>query len=108
MLEVSDTARDKLLALLKAEGKEPQEFGLRLGVRGGGCSGLSYVMAFDQAREGDQVFTNGDARVIVDSRSQALLEGSILDYTEGLQGSGFAVRNPNVTGQCGCGSSFSV
>jgi len=108
MLEVSDNARDKLLLLLKAEGKDPATFGLRVGVKGGGCSGLSYVMAFDQRKDGDQVFANGDARVLVDAKSHLFVHGSVLDYIEGLQGAGFAVRNPNVKGECGCGSSFSV
>jgi iron-sulfur cluster assembly protein len=108
MLMVSDSAREKILVLLKAEGKDPAEYGLRVGVKGGGCSGLTYFMAFDKPKPGDQTFTNGDAKVLVDPKSHLFVNGSELNYLEGLQGAGFAVQNPNVKGSCGCGTSFSV
>jgi len=107
---ISDKAAEKLRDLLAAEKKDSAQFGLRLGVHGGGCSGLSYSMDFDTAREDDKVFTHPatGVRVIVDPKSLLHVSGSILEYSEGLMGSGFAIKNPNVKSSCGCGSSFST
>jgi len=103
---VSDKAAEKLCELMVAEKKDPTVYGLRLGVQGGGCSGLTYFMDFDTPREDDKVFANKGARVFVDSKSILHVSGSILDYTEGLMGSGFQIKNPNAKSSCGCGSSF--
>jgi iron-sulfur cluster assembly protein len=106
---IADKAAEKLKELMEAEKKDPAAYGLRLGVKGGGCSGMTYFMDFDTAREEDQVFTHAaGARVIVDPRSMMYLNGSMLDYTEGLMGSGFTIKNPNVKGSCGCGHSFTT
>jgi iron-sulfur cluster assembly protein len=105
---ISDMAAGKLKELMIAEKKDPVEFGLRLGVQGGGCSGMTYFMDFDTARDDDKVFTHPAAgvKVLVDSKSILYLSGSILDYSEGLMGSGFSIKNPNVKSSCGCGHSF--
>jgi len=103
---VTDKAAEKLCELMVAEKKDPATYGLRLGVQGGGCSGLTYFMDFDTPREDDKVFENKGARVFVDSKSILHVSGLVLDYTEGLMGSGFQIKNPNAKSSCGCGSSF--
>ncbi len=108
MITISDKAAVKLKDLLETEKKPADQFGLRLGVRGGGCSGLSYVMAFDTPKEGDQTFTKEGVRVFVDPKSLLYVDGSELDYVDALTGAGFAIRNPNAKGSCGCGESFQV
>ncbi len=86
----------------------PEEGGLRLGVQGGGCSGLSYSVRFDtQPRERDRVFTFDGVRVFVDPKSFIYLQGMVVDYEETLMKRGFVFHNPNATKSCGCGSSFS-
>lgn len=103
---VTDKAAEKLCELMLAEKKDPALYGLRLGVQGGGCSGLTYFMDFDTPREDDKVFPHKGARVLVDPKSILHVSGSILDYSEGLMGSGFQIKNPNAKSSCGCGSSF--
>jgi iron-sulfur cluster assembly protein len=105
-IAVTDKAAEKLCELMVAEKKDPAVYGLRLGVQGGGCSGLTYFMDFDTPRDDDKIFANKGARVLVDPKSILYVSGSILDYTEGLMGSGFQIKNPNVKSSCGCGSSF--
>jgi iron-sulfur cluster assembly accessory protein len=107
MVTLTDIAADKLrgfLAQQEAEG----EVGLRVGVRGGGCSGFQYALALDEKREDDEVFEHGGIPVIVDPASLRYVDGSQVDYTESLMGSGFEVTNPNVVASCGCGSSFRI
>jgi iron-sulfur cluster assembly protein len=90
------------------ENVSPEQGGLRLGVQGGGCSGLTYNIRFDtQPRERDRVFQFGDVRVFVDPKSFIYLHGMTLDYQETLMQQGFVFVNPNSTKSCGCGSSFS-
>jgi iron-sulfur cluster assembly protein len=105
---VSDKAAEKLCELMVAEKKDPAVYGLRLGVQGGGCSGMTYFMDFDTVRDDDKVFANKGARVLVDPKSILYVSGSILEYSEGLMGSGFQIKNPNVKSSCGCGSSFNT
>jgi iron-sulfur cluster assembly protein len=109
-IAISDKAAEKLRGLMDAEKKDPAVYGLRLGVQGGGCSGLSYFMDFDEARADDKVFVAAShgVRVLVDAKSILHLSGSVLEYSEGLMGSGFTVKNPNVKGSCGCGQSFTT
>src|SRR5690349_10415154 len=107
-LTIAPKAAAKLQELLAAEKKDPATTGLRLGVQGGGCSGLSYVMEFDTKRETDRVFTRDGVQVFVDPKSILYMSGSVLDYAEGLMGSGFSIKNPNVKGSCGCGHSFTT
>ena len=105
---VSDKAAEKLCELMVAEKKDPTVYGLRLGVQGGGCSGMTYFMDFDTVRADDKVFENKGARVLVDPKSILYVSGSVLEYSEGLMGSGFQIKNPNVKSSCGCGSSFNT
>jgi iron-sulfur cluster assembly protein len=107
-LSISPRAAAKLAELLAAEKKDPAIVGLRLGVQGGGCSGLTYIMEFDQKRETDRVFSLHGVQVFVDPKSILYMSGSVLDYAEGLMGSGFSIKNPNVKGSCGCGHSFTT
>ena len=86
-------------------GRRP-EAGLRVAVRGGGCSGFQYALAFDEQRDGDQIFEHGGIRLLIDSESLPFVDGSEVDYVESLQGAGFSVNNPKVVAACGCGQSF--
>ena len=104
MVTITDIAANKIKELLNGQPRE--ETGLRLAVRGGGCSGFQYALAFDQEREGDQIYENNDVRVLIDSQSLPFVDGSEVDFVDGLQGAGFAVNNPNVVAACGCGQSF--
>ena len=105
MVTLTDTAAGKVKELLNGNAEGAQA-GLRVAVRGGGCSGFQYALAFDEEREGDQVYTNHDIKLLIDSQSLPFVDGSEVDYVEGLQGAGFAVNNPNVVAACGCGQSF--
>ena len=89
-------------------GENDGEVGLRLGVIGGGCSGLSYEMEFSQRRPDDSVIECGEFNVLLDPKSTIYLKGITLDFQDGLQGKGFVFGNPNATNTCGCGESFSV
>ncbi|MFN8015838.1 MAG: iron-sulfur cluster insertion protein ErpA [Acidimicrobiia bacterium] len=103
---VTDSAASKIAELLAQE--EEQNMFLRIAVRPGGCSGLSYEMFFDSEKANDDIVTKqGDVSVAVDPSSAPYLTGATLDYKDGLQGAGFAIDNPNVTKSCGCGNSFS-
>jgi iron-sulfur cluster assembly protein len=94
---------------LMADNGIPESHGLRLGVKGGGCSGLSYVLAFEAAPgEKDTVMTVEGLRVFVDPKSMFYLSGTVLDFSDGLNGKGFVFNNPQATKTCGCGSSFGV
>ena len=87
----------------------PDTYGLRVGVKGGGCSGLSYSLGFDkEARETDKTITKDDVSLFIDPKSLFYLSGTELDYTDGLNGRGFVFNNPNAAKTCGCGSSFGV
>ncbi|MDQ6852699.1 MAG: iron-sulfur cluster insertion protein ErpA [Actinomycetota bacterium] len=106
MLNLTDTASTKVKQLIDAEGNP--ELALRVAVRPGGCSGLSYEMFFDTDVSPDDVTTEfGDVKVVVDPASSQYLTGASLDYKDGLQEAGFTINNPNTTRTCGCGQSFS-
>ena len=106
MITLSDVAAVKVQELIEAEGDA--NLALRVAVRPGGCSGISYEMFFDSETESDDLFqAYGDIRVVSDPMSAQLLEGATLDFKDGLMGSGFAIDNPNAQRTCGCGSSFS-
>lgn len=108
-VQVTDRAIKRIRIALAKEGISPTEGGLRLGVQGGGCSGLSYNIRFDsQPRERDRIFNFDDVRVFVDPKSFIYLSGMILDYEETLMRQGFNFINPNSTKSCGCGSSFTA
>jgi iron-sulfur cluster assembly protein len=108
-LLVTERAVSRIRIAMAKEGVSPEEGGLRLGVSGGGCSGLSYVMKFDShPRERDRVFEFDGVRVFIDPKSFVYLHGMTLDYEETLMRQGFNFINPNSTRSCGCGSSFSA
>lgn len=106
VVTLTEVAAKKIGTLLSDE--EHAEAGLRVAVRGGGCSGFQYQLALDEQRDGDQVFDIDGIRIIVDELSLKYVDGSTVDYTESLMGAGFQVNNPNVVAACGCGSSFRV
>lgn len=107
-IDITKKAALKIKSFLKSEKLPESEYGLRLGVEGGGCSGFSYSLELDKADEGDIVFESHGARVIMDPSTLPYVDGSVFDYIETVQGAGFAVDNPNVTRSCGCGNSFAV
>src|SRR5690242_3622492 len=108
-IQVTERALARIRSAMAKENITPQEGGLRLGVQGGGCSGLSYNIRFDtQPRERDRIFQFDDVRVFVDPKSYIYLHGMVLDYQETLMQQGFAFINPNSSKSCGCGSSFSA
>jgi iron-sulfur cluster assembly protein len=108
-IQVTDKALGRVKSAMAKEGISPEQGGLRLGVQGGGCSGLSYNVRFDtQPRERDRIFQFGDVRVFVDPKSFIYLHGMILDYQETLLQQGFVFVNPQATKSCGCGTSFSA
>ena len=105
-ITLSDIAATKIGELLA--GQENSGQALRVAVRGGGCSGFQYALAFDKPKDDDHVFEVDGVAVVVDKVSMQFVFGSEVDYVEGLQGAGFQVNNPNVVAACGCGSSFQV
>lgn len=108
MITLTDKGAEKVREFLASQGAEVAAGGLRVGVRGGGCSGFQYALAFDQQRDDDEIFEDKGIRLLVDRPSLPYVEGSIIDYVDELQGAGFKVENPNVIAACGCGSSFRV
>jgi iron-sulfur cluster assembly protein len=108
MITITDKGAEKVHEFLCAQQAETSLAGLRVGVRGGGCSGFQYQLAFDEQRESDLVFESHGLKLLVDRESLQFVNGSTIDYEESLQGAGFKVNNPNVVAACGCGSSFRV
>jgi iron-sulfur cluster assembly protein len=106
-ITLTEVAAGKVKELLDGQ-QDASEQALRVAVRGGGCSGFQYALAFDKVKEDDHVFEDRGVSVIVDKVSMQFVFGSEVDYVEGLQGAGFSVNNPNVVAACGCGSSFQV
>jgi iron-sulfur cluster assembly protein len=107
MITVTDTAKKQALRLMEDEGKDG--YFIRVGVEGGGCSGLMYQLTFDnEEREGDKEFSNNGVKVVVDKKSYLYLVGTTLDFSGGLNGKGFVFVNPNADRTCGCGESFSL
>lgn len=106
MITITPTAEEKIRELMQ---EETETIGLRVFVKGGGCHGYQYGMAFESTMsEDDTVVEKGDVKVIMDSQSAPLLVGCEVDYVDALQGSGFAIKNPQAKTTCGCGSSFSA
>jgi iron-sulfur cluster assembly protein len=106
-ISLTDKAAGKIGELLGSQ-EDAGGQALRVAVRGGGCSGFQYALAFDEQRDGDTVFEDHGLRLLVDEPSMPYVRGSVVDYVESLQGAGFQVNNPNVIAACGCGSSFRV
>jgi iron-sulfur cluster assembly protein len=108
MITVSNAAKEHASDLIEDENKPADTF-IRVGVDGGGCSGLMYNLVFDnELKDGDQLFEDNGVKVVVDRKSFLYLVGTELDYSGGLNGKGFIFKNPNATRSCGCGESFSV
>ena len=109
MIKVSETAKKKVIELMQDEGFNPTTDFVRVGVKSGGCSGLSYDLKFDNKnQEDDKVFIDNDVKIIVDKKSFLYLIGTTLEYSGGLNGTGFVFNNPNANRTCGCGESFSL
>ena len=108
MITITDKGAEKVREFLASQEADLSSAGLRVGVRGGGCSGFQYQLAFDEQRESDAVFESHGLKLLVDRESLPYVSGSTIDYEESLQGAGFKVSNPNVVAACGCGSSFRV
>jgi iron-sulfur cluster assembly protein len=108
MIKVSESAKMQV-AKLMADENHPADSFVRVGVEGGGCSGLMYQLTFDhEMKEGDQVFEDNGVKVVVDRKSFLYLIGTELEFTGGLNGKGFVFNNPNASRTCGCGESFSI
>ena len=104
----TENGAEKVREFLAAQGADVAVAGLRVGVRGGGCSGFQYQLAFDEQRDDDIVFEDHGLQLLVDPQSLSYVDGSQIDYVDSLTGAGFQVDNPNVVAACGCGSSFRV
>lgn len=108
MIKVKESAKEQVSVLREKEGHSAEAF-IRVGVKGGGCSGLMYNLEFDtEMQEGDQAFEDNGVKVVVDRKSYLYLVGTELDYSDGLNGNGFVFINPNANRTCGCGESFSI
>ncbi|NNL15396.1 MAG: iron-sulfur cluster assembly accessory protein [Flavobacteriaceae bacterium] len=109
MIKVSDTAKKKVVELMKDDGFDASKDFIRVGVKSGGCSGLSYDLKFDNKKqEEDKIFEDNGIKIIVDKKSFLYLIGTTLEYSGGLNGAGFVFNNPNANRTCGCGESFSL
>jgi iron-sulfur cluster assembly protein len=107
-ITITDHGAEKVHEFLAGQSADASTAGLRVGVKGGGCSGFQYQLAFDEQRDGDVVFEDHGLKLLVDGPSLPYVDGSTIDYVDSLQGAGFQVNNPNVVAACGCGSSFRV
>lgn len=109
MIKVSDIAKKKVIELMTEDGFNPAIDFVRVGVKSGGCSGLSYDLKFDKEnQQEDKVFEDNGVKIIVDKKSFLYLVGTTLEYSGGLNGTGFVFNNPNAQRTCGCGESFSL
>ena len=109
MIKVSESAKRRIADLMKDDGFDALRDYVRVGVKSGGCSGLSYELKFDNAQtEGDRLIEDNDIKIVVDKKSVLYLAGTILEYSGGLNGKGFVFNNPNAQRTCGCGESFSL
>lgn len=109
MIKVSETAKNKVIELMTDDGFDATTDFVRVGVKSGGCSGLSYDLTFDRnTQENDKIFEENNIKIIVDKKSFLYLVGTTLEYSGGLNGKGFVFNNPNANRTCGCGESFSL
>ncbi len=109
MIKVASSAKEKVSVLMQEEGFDPSAAYVRVGVKSGGCSGLSYDLSFDsEKQENDQLFEDNNVKIVVDKKSLLYLVGTTLEYSGGLNGKGFVFNNPNANRTCGCGESFSL
>ncbi|MGB1283226.1 MAG: HesB/IscA family protein [Polaribacter sp.] len=109
MIKVSNIAKKKVIELMTDDGFDATKDFVRVGVKSGGCSGLSYDLTFDTTqKENDKIFEENDIKIVVDKKSFLYLVGTTLEYSGGLNGKGFVFNNPNANRTCGCGESFSL
>ncbi|MDA9630437.1 iron-sulfur cluster assembly accessory protein [Flavobacteriaceae bacterium] len=109
MIKVSETAKVKVSSLMREEGFDPIQDYVRVGVKSGGCSGLTYDLNFDKTLDTeDKLFEDNQVKILVDKKSLLYLIGTTLEYSGGLNGKGFVFNNPNAQRTCGCGESFSL
>jgi len=109
MIKVSPSAQEKVSQLMREEGFNPIQDFVRVGVKSGGCSGLSYDLSFDNSKsDQDRLFEDNQVKILVDKKSLLYLLGTTLEYSGGLNGKGFVFNNPNAERTCGCGESFSL
>ena len=109
MIKVADKARIEAAKLMKDDGYDPSVDFIRVGVKSGGCSGLSYDLKFDNnLKEDDKLFEDNEIKIVADKKSLLYLVGTTLEYSGGLNGKGFVFVNPNANRTCGCGESFSL
>ena len=109
MIKVAETAKDKVAMLMREEGFDPSNDFVRVGVKSGGCSGLSYDLKFDrEVHEEDKLFEDNQVKILVDKKSLLYLIGTTLEFSGGLNGKGLVFNNPNAQRTCGCGESFSL
>ncbi|QSS97979.1 HesB/IscA family protein [Psychroflexus sp. ALD_RP9] len=109
MIKVSESAKQKLISLMAEEGYNTDDHFVRVGVKSGGCSGLSYDLNFDQNNQDtDKIFEDNGVKIVVNKSSFLYLVGTTLEYSGGLNGKGFVFNNPNAQRTCGCGESFSL
>lgn len=109
MIKVSESAKSKAVQLMTEDGFKPETDYIRVGVKSGGCSGLEYVLKFDnQKNDTDQIFEDNGIKIVVDKKSILYLAGTTLEFSGGLNGKGFVFNNPNAARTCGCGESFSL
>ena len=109
MIKVSETAKKKVIELMAEDSYNPAKEFIRVGVKSGGCSGLSYDLKFDtEQHDEDKLFEDNGVKIIVDKKSFLYLIGTTLEYSGGLNGAGFVFNNPNANRTCGCGESFSL
>jgi iron-sulfur cluster assembly protein len=109
MIKVSESASKKIVDMMKDDGFDATQDYVRVGVKSGGCSGLSYDLTFDkQIGENDKVFEDNNIKIAVEKKSFLYLAGTILEFSGGLNGKGFVFNNPNASRTCGCGESFSL
>ena len=109
MIKVSPSAQEKVSQLMREEGYNPKQDFVRVGVKSGGCSGLSYDLSFDNSKsDQDRLFEDNQVKILVDKKSLLYLLGTTLEYSGGLNGKGFIFNNPNAERTCGCGESFSL
>ncbi|WP_369047903.1 HesB/IscA family protein [Tenacibaculum sp. UWU-22] len=109
MIKVSNTAKKKVIELMTDEGFDVTTDFVRVGVKSGGCSGLSYDLSFDKTQQdNDKIFEDNNIKIVIDKKSFLYLAGTTLEYSGGLNGKGFVFNNPNANRTCGCGESFSL
>ncbi len=109
VVTVTETAAREVASIAKQQELNPESIHLRVGVKGGGCSGLTYVLDYTtEITEADRIFERDGVRIVCDPKSMMFLAGTTLDFSGGLNGKGFTFVNPNATGTCGCGESFKV